>query len=70
MKIFTGSKKTPDGFYVILVKLEASDTIEHLLELFSLKDLIIERYGEMVIIKTKSRKIQRYIYRRMMKKLS
>ena len=69
MKILTGFKKTPDGFYVVLVKLEPDDTIECLSDFFSLKGVTIERYGETIIFKTKSRKIQKYLYRRIKMKM-
>lgn len=54
-------KKDPQGYYVIVASKSAKDVIKNL------KDVIFEDYSDLVIIKTKSRRIAHLIVNRLYK---
>ena len=66
MKIYTGNKKTPNGYYVVVIEYN-SDKRDHILNILStFKDIKIDIVGDKIFVFTRSRKVQKLL----MKKIS
>jgi len=66
MKIYTGNKKTPNGYYVVVIEYNSDKRDRILNILSSFKDIKIDIVGDKIFVFTRSRKVQKLL----MKKIS
>jgi len=61
MRVQTGEKKTPDGFYVVVVE-GTPEQLQQLKNQIRLTDVKVELIGARLLIFTRSRKIRNRFY--------
>ena len=66
MRVKTGPAKTPDGYYLVVVEGSVGE-LDNVEKIAIERGLEAERSGNILFIKTRSRRLQRMIYKELVR---